>query len=59
MRHFADALDDASLPVASVSWDSPERGNLHADLKPGQVISVAINWHSGWTAETAGHPVPC
>lgn len=58
MRHFVDAVDDASLPVASVRWDSPGSGQFHVNLEQDQVVSVAINWHSGWTAEAEGHAVP-
>ncbi len=58
MRDFVAAFDDPTLPVASTTWDSPQKGRFHANLEPDQVVSVAINWHSGWTAQANGHPIP-
>jgi hypothetical protein len=57
MRRFVAAIDDPTLPIASTSWDSPERARLRANLTPDQAISVAINWHSGWKAQVGGHPM--
>jgi hypothetical protein len=58
MRRFVAALDNPALPVASVNWDSPQRGRFRANMTPDQVVSVAINWHRGWSAQVGGRPIP-
>ncbi len=47
---FVAALDNPQLPIAEMHWEGPNTAVIHADLKPSQVISVAVNYHPGWTA---------
>ncbi len=54
LRPFVAALDDPSLPVASATWSSANEGHIRARLQTGQVISLAINFHSGWRATENG-----
>ena len=58
LRPYVAALDDASLPLAEVRWDGFERASIRAAMKPGQVVSVQINYAPGWRAEVGGREVP-
>jgi hypothetical protein len=57
VRAYVAALDDASLPPASVTWDNPERGRIAATVAPGQVVSLQINYDPGWQASVDGRPL--
>lgn len=58
LRRFVEALDDPTLPVAAPVWDSPSHARIHARLSAGQAVSVAMNWHSGWSARAGGREIP-
>jgi len=58
IRPFVAALEDASLPPAEIRWDSLSSGRIHTMLRPGQVVSVQINYHPGWHAQANGAPQP-
>ncbi len=56
VRGYVAALEDASLPPASLVWQNPERGRIRAKIGPAQVVSVQITYDRGWTARTGGRP---
>jgi hypothetical protein len=58
IRPFVAALEDSSLPLAAIQWDSFSSGHIHATLRPGQVVSVQITYHPGWHAQVNGAPQP-
>lgn len=58
LRPFVAALDDPSLPAASWRWKNTDTASIRATLTPDQVIAVALNYHKGWHASTAGRSVP-
>ncbi len=49
-RAYVAALDDPSLPLATLTWENPERGRIGATVAPGQVVSLQINYDPGWQA---------
>ncbi len=53
LRPFVAALDDPALPVAEYSGEM-----IRANMKPDQVISLAINHAPGWEASVGGREVP-
>jgi len=62
-RAYVAALDDATLPLANLTWQSPTRGSVETSMKPGQLISVQETWMPGWEARASGagsseHSVP-
>jgi hypothetical protein len=57
VERFVAALDDASLPIASETWTNSSDAWIAGKLDPGQVLEVAVNYHSGWHAEANGNPV--
>jgi hypothetical protein len=58
LRPFVAALDDPSLPAATWQWNNVNSAAITATLQPDQVISVALNYHRGWSASVSGRPVP-
>lgn len=56
LRPFVAALEDPALPLASFAWKGTNEAIIHGLLQPGEVVSVAINYHSGWTAFAGGQP---
>jgi hypothetical protein len=58
LRPFVAALDDPSLPAAVWKWNNVNSATINAVLEPEQVVSVALNYHGGWTASVNGRPVP-
>jgi hypothetical protein len=58
VRAYVAALDDASLPLADLVWQSPSHGVIRAIMKPGQVLSVQVSYVPGWRARVQGREVP-
>jgi hypothetical protein len=54
-RAYVTALDDASLPLANLTWATPSRAAIQTSMNRGQVISVQETWMPGWRAEANGH----
>jgi hypothetical protein len=50
VRRYVTALDDPSSGRASIRWLDREHAVVHASAQPGEVVSVQINYHAGWTA---------
>ncbi|HSB14973.1 MAG TPA: hypothetical protein VLE22_10975 [Bryobacteraceae bacterium] len=57
MRPYVAALDDPALPAAEMKWSSRHSAVVSASIEPGQVLSVQISYHPGWSATVAGAPV--
>ena len=57
-RAYVAALDDATLPLADLTWLSPSRAAIRTSMHPGQVISVQETWMPGWEARVGGREVP-
>lgn len=51
---YIQALDDASLPDATLRWESTDRARIDAVTAPGQVVSVQITYDPGWVAWSGG-----
>jgi hypothetical protein len=51
---FVAALDDPSMPAATLEWLGREHMRIGATLSPGQVVSVQEGYHPGWRASVAG-----
>jgi hypothetical protein len=58
LRPFVAALDDPALPVATWKWNNVNSAAINANMQPEQVISVALNYHDGWSASVSGRKVP-
>ena len=56
VRPLAEALEDASLPLASFAWQSPDRARIAADLRREHLLFVQIAYHPGWRAVVHGEP---
>jgi hypothetical protein len=54
LRAYVTALEDPTLPRASLTWENPDHGRISATVAPSQVISVQVNYDAGWRAATAG-----
>ncbi len=57
LRPFVAALDDSSMPLAELVWNSTTQARIRTTGAPGQAVSVAINWAPGWRSDVAGRPV--
>jgi hypothetical protein len=57
MARYVSALEDASLPAASFSWQSNHSAVVTANVPVGDVISVQITYHPGWHAAVNGSPL--
>jgi hypothetical protein len=58
LRPFVAALEDESLPLASFEWRGANAAHIEGVLQPEQVLSVAVNYHPGWTALVNRRPTP-
>lgn len=56
-RAYVAALDDPSLPLAGLKWNSPSRAVIDTTMNPGQLVSVQETWMPGWQARANGRPV--
>jgi hypothetical protein len=57
-RAYVAALDDTTLPLADLQWQSPTRATIRTSIQPGQLISVQETWMPGWRATINGRTVP-
>jgi hypothetical protein len=51
---YVSALEDPSLPLATLEWQGRERMRIRANFSPGQVVSVQAGYHPGWRASVNG-----
>jgi hypothetical protein len=58
LRPYVAALDDSGMPHAQFTWTSGHSARINTDLRPEQVVSVQIAWHTGWHATVNGSPLP-
>jgi hypothetical protein len=56
-RAYVNALDDATLPPASLEWETPDHGRIAALVADGQVIAVQVAYDPGWRATAQGRPL--
>lgn len=57
-RAYVAALDDTTLPLADLRWQSPTRATIQTSMQPNQLISVQETYMPGWRARVAGRDVP-
>ena len=55
---YVAALDDATLPLADLTWISPARATIRTSMSRSQVISVQETFMPGWQARVSGREVP-
>ena len=58
VRPYVAGLEDSSLPLVTVDWETPHAGLLEAQLKPDHLVSVQISHHPGWSATVNGTSKP-
>jgi hypothetical protein len=58
IRPYVAALDDAVLPLAEMQWVGTSRAVIRGSMKPGQLLSVQVNYAPGWRATVEGRRVP-
>ncbi len=58
LRDYVAALNDPHLPAASFQWRNRHDATIHAEVLPGQVVSVQITYHPGWRALVNGRETP-
>ncbi len=51
---YVAALEDPSLPAATLAWRGEGQMRIRATASPGQAISVQEGYHPGWHATVAG-----
>ncbi len=56
IRPYVRALDDPSLPLARMTWRNQHTAVISAGLERGQILSVQLSYHPGWTATVNGQP---
>jgi hypothetical protein len=56
-RAYVAALDDATLPLASMEWETPDHVRIAALLADGQAIAVQEAYDPGWRATAEGRPL--
>jgi len=54
LRPYVAALEDPTVPPASLTWENPAHGQITAMIAPTQVVSVQINYDPGWRATAGG-----
>ncbi len=54
---YVAALEDSSMPAATVEWQGRERMRIRAAVAAGQVVSVQEGYHPGWRATAGGRRV--
>jgi hypothetical protein len=56
-RAYVSALDDATLPPASLQWETPGHGRITTVLADGQAVAVQVTYDPGWRASAGGRPL--
>jgi hypothetical protein len=56
-ERYLKALDDPSLSEAELVWTNRHSAAIHAQVQPGQAISVQVTYTPGWRAEANGSPL--
>ncbi|MEO8594023.1 MAG: hypothetical protein ABI759_11940 [Candidatus Solibacter sp.] len=55
---YLAALENPEYPLARMTWQSPSRATVTADLKPEHILSLQMSWDKGWNATVGGRPLP-
>ncbi len=56
IRGYLRALEDPSLPPAALRWRNRHQAVITAPLARGQILSVQMSYHPGWSATVEGEP---
>ena len=56
VRPYVAALEDASLPLATMTWRSRHEAVISARMEKAEILSVQISYHPGWKASVGGQP---
>jgi hypothetical protein len=51
---LAAALEDSNLPLATWTWQGPDRARITSTLSPEQWVFAQVSYHRGWTASVNG-----
>ncbi len=51
---YVAALDDPQYPLATFQWKGMSAAEIHANLRPGQVLAVQVTYDRGWEAWSKG-----
>jgi hypothetical protein len=54
VKPYVAALEDAAYPEAQWAWKTWHSGTIHANVQPGQAISLQVTWTPGWHASVNG-----
>ena len=54
VQAYVAALEDPALATASLVWQTPERGRISANITPGEVVALQVNYDPGWEAREDG-----
>jgi hypothetical protein len=58
LQPYVAALDDNAYPLAQWRWRSRHSGTAKAKFSPGQILSVQIAYHPGWSAYAGARALP-
>jgi hypothetical protein len=56
VRPYVAALEDASRPLATLTWRSRHEAVISARMEKAEILSVQIGYHPGWKASVGGQP---
>ncbi len=55
---YHEAIENEAYPVPDFRWESPHEAVAEAAMEPGQLLSVRIAHHPGWTATVDDREIP-
>ena len=58
IERYVSALDNPTLPAASMEWEGRNRIRIRAGVMPERAISIQVTYHPGWHAQVGNRPVP-
>lgn len=56
VQPYVTALEDASRPLATLTWRSRHEAVISARMEKAEILSVQISYHPGWKASVNGQP---
>ena len=56
VRPYVAALEDPSLPLATMTWRNRHQAVISTNMQDDQVLSVQVSYHAGWKASVGGEP---
>jgi hypothetical protein len=54
LRVYVRALNDPTLPLATLQWTGASSGRIAAEIPAGDLISVQVSFDKGWRARVNG-----